>query len=81
MLVQELSLRMDRNGDGHLSYNELRAMLESDAFDCGYEDVEEAGSTGCDDVETITILLPDGFKNILGTWKSCSFGRHVCSTL
>lgn len=47
MLVQELSLRMDRNGDGHLSYNELRAMLESDAFDCGYEDVEEAGSTGC----------------------------------
>ncbi len=39
---------MDRNGDGHLSYNELRAMLESDAFDCGYEDVEEAGATGCD---------------------------------
>lgn len=20
------------------------------------------------------------FKNIIGTWKSCSFGRHVCST-
>ena len=34
--------RMDRNGDGHLSYSELRAMLQSDAFDCAYEDVEEA---------------------------------------
>lgn len=67
MLVQEFSLRMDRNGDGQLGYNELRAMLESDAFDCGYEDVEEAMSTGCDHVGTITILFPDGFKNMLGT--------------
>eukprot|EP00434_Breviolum_minutum_P001392 symbB.v1.2.001223.t2/scaffold66.1/size357995/26 len=40
-LVTNLFNEMDRNGDGHLSYNELRAMLESDAFDCGYEDVEE----------------------------------------
>lgn len=40
-LVTNLFNEMDRNGDGHLSYSELRAMLQSDAFDCAYEDVEE----------------------------------------
>lgn len=37
---------MDRNGDGRLSRQELRAMLESDAFECDYEDVDEAQSGG-----------------------------------
>lgn len=33
---------MDKDGNGRLSRSELRAMLQSDAFDCTYEDVDEA---------------------------------------
>eukprot|EP00913_Durusdinium_trenchii_P009737 g9149.t1 len=40
-LVTNLFNEMDRNGDGRLSRQELRAMLESDAFECDYEDVDE----------------------------------------
>ena len=34
---------MDWNRDGRLGRRELRAMMESDAFECDYEDVGEVG--------------------------------------
>ncbi|CAJ1399659.1 unnamed protein product [Effrenium voratum] len=40
-LVTNLFNEMDKDGNGRLSRSELRAMLQSDAFDCTYEDVDE----------------------------------------
>ena len=33
---------MDFDGNGYLSESEIRALLQSDAFECSYEDVDEA---------------------------------------
>ena len=33
---------MDLDGNGYLSESEIRALLQSDAVECSYEDVEEA---------------------------------------
>jgi len=40
-LVSELFNEMDLDGNGYLSESEIRALLQSDAFECSYEDVEE----------------------------------------
>lgn len=40
-LVSELFNEMDFDGNGYLSESEIRALLQSDAFECSYEDVDE----------------------------------------
>ena len=47
---------MDADGNGVLSENEIRALLQCDAFECSYEDVEDV--TG-----PVTLIV---FGNALG---------------
>ncbi|CAE7472186.1 CPK3 [Symbiodinium natans] len=40
-LVCELFNEMDMDGNGYLSESEIRTLLQSDAFECSYEDVDD----------------------------------------
>ena len=49
--------RMDMDGNGYLSESEIRTLLQSDAFECSYEDVDDA--MGSDTTDTNILAATD----------------------